>query len=79
MVSRNKNYSKYRKLCGLLRQWRRDANLTQRALAERLGALPSYVAKTEIAERRIYPIELRDWAKATGVSMKTVAEQLDSL
>jgi transcriptional regulator with XRE-family HTH domain len=42
---------------GLLRRWRLEADLTQRALAERLGKPYSYVWKVEAAERRINPIE----------------------
>lgn len=54
----------YRRLCGLLRGWRADAGLTQRALAARLRKPPSYVHKTEVGERRIDPLEFIAWCRA---------------
>lgn len=55
-------------MCLLLRQWRTDAKLTQRALAARLRKPYSFVYKVEAAERRIDPIEFVAWTKACGVS-----------
>ena len=54
----------YRRLCGLLRRWREDAGLTQRALAARLGKPPSYVHKCETAERRVDAIEFIAWCES---------------
>ena len=58
---------RYRRFCRLLRQWRADANLTQHQLAERVGRPSSWVHKTEVGERRMDPIELVEWTRATGV------------
>jgi len=54
----------YRRLCALLRQWRQDAALTQRALALRLRKPHSYIHKVEVGDRRIDPIEFIAWCRA---------------
>lgn len=54
----------YRRLCALLRQWRTDAELTQRALAVRLRKPHSYVHKVEVGDRRIDPLEFIAWCRA---------------
>lgn len=51
-------------MCELLRQWRLDAGLTQRALAQRLKKQHSYVHKVETAQRRIDPIEFMAWCRS---------------
>jgi transcriptional regulator with XRE-family HTH domain len=62
----------YRRLCKRLREWRTDAGLTQRALAERLRRPHSYVYKVESQNRRIDPIELAQWARGCGVQSQVV-------
>lgn len=57
----------YRELCGLLRQWRQEAGLTQRELATKLMKVHTFVAKSEQGERRIDPIELVRWSRACGI------------
>ena len=51
----------------MLRQWRIEANLTQRALAGRLGKVHSFIFKVEAGERRIDPVEFVTWVRACGV------------
>jgi len=48
----------YRAMVRALVNARRAAGLSQAALARRLGRAPSYVAKVELAERRLDVIEL---------------------
>ncbi|WP_268952739.1 helix-turn-helix domain-containing protein [Ruegeria haliotis] len=48
-----------------LRESRLQAGLTQAALAERLGTVQSFVAKTETGERRMDVVEFARWADAT--------------
>lgn len=43
---------------------RREAELTQAQLAERLGKPPSFIAKIEIGERRLDVVEFAAIAKA---------------
>lgn len=64
-------------MCALLRQWRIDAGLTQRALAERLHRPHSYIWKVEQGERRIDPIEFAAWCKACAVSPAEAIELLE--
>jgi predicted transcriptional regulator len=54
-------------LCALLRKWRTDAGLTQRALAKRLRKPPSFVHKTEIGDRRMDPVEFVSWCRACEI------------
>lgn len=49
-----------------LRALRAEAGLTQQELADRLGKPQSYVAKTEVAERRIDVVEFVAWLEALG-------------
>jgi transcriptional regulator with XRE-family HTH domain len=50
-----------------LRDWREQAGLTQRQLAEKLGKPHSFVHKSEIGERRIDPLEFVDICKALNL------------
>jgi transcriptional regulator with XRE-family HTH domain len=63
-------------MCELLRQWRTDADLTQRALAARLRKPHSYIWKVEAGERRIDPVEFAGWCRACGVSPGKGIEQV---
>lgn len=65
----------YRRLCGVLRQLRQEADMTQRDLAAKLRKPPSFVHKCEVGDRRIDPVELIYWCKACGASSsRTLAE-----
>ena len=57
----------HRALLAVLSDVRREAGLTQRALAGRLKLSHSYPSKVETGERRIDPVECVAWAKACGV------------
>ncbi|WP_058279161.1 helix-turn-helix domain-containing protein [Ruegeria atlantica] len=48
-----------------LKEARLKAGLTQAALAERLGTVQSFVAKSETGERRMDVVEFARWAEAT--------------
>ena len=63
MATRPVHSPAYRRLCKLLRQWRQEANLTQRELAARLRKPYSFVYKTETGNRRIDPVEFVKWCK----------------
>jgi transcriptional regulator with XRE-family HTH domain len=68
----------YRRMCSLLRTWREGAELTQRALANRLHKQHSYVWKVETGERRIDPLEFIAWCKACDASPLESFEKLMS-
>ena len=57
----------YIDLAEKLRQWRRDAGLSQSALAKKLRVPESWVGKCERRDRRIDPVEFVRWCKACGV------------
>ncbi len=67
MGTRPQHSPKYRRLCKLLRTYRAESELTQRALAQRLRKPHSYVYKVEHGERRIDPVEFVAWCKACRV------------
>ena len=56
----------YRRLLKLLVDARHKAGLTQRDLAARLGVPPSWVAKTELGERRLDVVEFIRLVRALG-------------
>lgn len=57
----------YRFIVKALVDGRKNAGLTQTALAERLGKLQSYVSKVELHERRLDVIEFGRYANAIGL------------
>ena len=52
------------RLCGLLKAARKKANLTQGALAKRLGTYTSYVSRYERGDRRLDVVEFLAVAQA---------------
>lgn len=58
--------AEYRAMIRALVAARRSSGLSQAALADRLGRAPSYVAKIELAERRLDVIELLVILRALG-------------
>lgn len=53
---------------------RKDAGLTQQALADRLRRPQSYIAKIENGERRIDVVEFAEWAMAIEIGPDRVLE-----
>lgn len=64
-----------RGLTSVLRQVRLDANLTQAALAERLGQSQSYVSKYESGEQRLDLVEIGEICKAVGISLRDFVDK----
>lgn len=67
----------YQRLCGVLRQLREEAELTQTEVANRLRMPQSFVSKYEAGDRRLDVIELRHVLDALGVRPGTFLERLD--
>lgn len=65
----------HRVLLAVLVEVRREAGLTQRALAERLKLPPSYVGKIETGERRIDPVECVAWARGCKLDPEKLFER----
>ena len=77
MGARSQHSAAYRHMCKLLRQWRTEAALTQRAMAERLRKPYSFVWKVEAGERRIDPIEFVAWCRACGKDASLAIKELE--
>lgn len=79
MGTRPQQRRTYRRFCKLLRQQRLEAELTQRALAERLNKPHSYVYKCETGERRMDAIEYVEWYRACNIDGDEALFALDDL
>lgn len=66
-------YSKFR---NILKDARKQAGLTQTAVANALDKHQSYVTKYELGERRVDIVELIDIANAIGCDPKDIIDQL---
>jgi len=69
----------YRAFLRLFRETRKNAKLTQRDVAERIGQTQSFISKCERGERRIDIVELRTFCKAFGISFTKFAQRFDTL
>lgn len=67
------------KLQVLLRQIRREANLSQAEVAQRLGLPQSFVSKYELGERRLDVLEIRQICKAVGISLEDFVRKLEEI
>lgn len=67
------------KLQILLRQIRREANLSQAEVAQRLGLPQSFVSKYELGERRLDVLEIRQICKAVGISLEDFVRKLEEI
>ena len=76
-TSKKSIYSpRYTTFLELLKQARQDAGLTQREAAEKMGRPQSWVAQSEIGERRVDVVELLDFLDVYGVRPGKFVEEL---
>ena len=68
----------HQRLCELLIEARKKADLTQAEVAERLGKPQSFVAKYEGGERRLDVVEFLAVASAIGVDPFRVLKSLNN-
>lgn len=68
---------RYGRFRALLRTIRREARLSQHALAEKLGKPQSFVSKAEIGERSIDFLETLDFCAACNMPVAQFAERLE--
>lgn len=66
-----------KRLCVVLKRERKDAGLTQKQVAKKLGAYPAYVSKYETGERRLDVIEFLAVAQAIGFDPKAIIAELE--
>lgn len=71
-----RNLEEFRCIGRKLADLRQAYGLTQRGLAHRLGRPPSYVAKLELAERRLDVVDLRAIALALDLPVSELAHRL---
>lgn len=71
-----RNTQPFRDIGRRLAAVRQDHGLTQKSLAERLGRPPSYVAKLELAERRLDVVDLVEVAQALSIEPKMLLSLL---
>lgn len=76
MGTRPQHKPKYKKLCRMLLELRTEADLTQRALAERMKIPHSMVFKIEHGERRIDPVEFAQWCRACGADPSDIIKRV---
>jgi len=55
---------------------RKEANLTQMQLAQRLGREQNFIARTELGERRLDVIEFWEYCKACEADPQKVSQSL---
>ena len=71
----------YRRFLAEIRAIRAQAGLSQAALATQLGKPPSYVAKSELGERRLDVLEVLAWCRACDTDplafLKRIIRALD--
>jgi len=71
------NYSpRYGRFRALLRKIREESDLSQMALAQKLGKPQTFVSKSEIGERRIDFLETLDFCEACHVSPSEFIDRL---
>ncbi len=66
-------------LQNLLKNLRKEANLSQQELAQRIGKPQSFVSKYEAGERRLDMIELRHICKALDLSLIDFILRLENM
>jgi transcriptional regulator with XRE-family HTH domain len=66
----------YRKVPPFLRAMREHKELTQRALAERIGKTQWWVARIETGSRRVDIAEFIEWCAGCGVAATTALTEL---
>jgi len=72
----------YQALRDVIIEARREAGLTQRQMASRLGRSASHIGRIEIGERRVDTLELVRMAKSLGVEpthlFRQICERIDA-
>lgn len=67
----------YHVVISLLREYREQQQITQKELAERIGADQTFISKIEIGERRVDIIELKFICEALEIGLVQFVEQVE--
>ena len=76
MGTRPQHDPAYKRMCGLLHQWRLDVDRTKRALGRKLRKAHTLIHKVESGDRRIDPIEMIRWCRACGIDPREAIEKI---
>jgi len=76
-MDRDKWSARQEFLWKLLRDIRKENQLTQIGLAEKLNRNQQYVSKYELGERRLDLLEIYDICNACGVTLAELVERLE--
>jgi len=68
---------KMARLLDRLRQIRKDAGLTQKKVARKLSAYPTFVSKVESGEKRLDVLELAEFCRLYKVPLAEFLESVD--
>src|SRR4051812_7667320 len=69
--------AEYAQLLELLRETRKNADVTQIDLAKALGQTQSFVSKIEVGDRRLDVIQLRTICRVLGTSLPAFIRSLE--
>jgi len=64
-------------LCKLLKELRKENNLTQVQLASKMCRRQAYVSKYELGERRLDLLEIYDICSACGITLAELFERIE--
>jgi len=76
-MDRDKWSARQEFLCDLLRQIRKESNLSQVELAQKLHRNQQYVSKYELNERRLDLLEIYDICNSCGVTLAELVERAE--
>ena len=71
--------SRYKKLVVFLTKLRMDSGLSQKKFSKLSGLQPTFIARTELRERRLDLIEAIDYMKALGMSKEEIIKKIKEL
>jgi transcriptional regulator with XRE-family HTH domain len=78
MAKKSIDQPEYSVVCALLRDARLKAGLSQQTLGLYMDYPQSAVSSTELAGRRLDPLELRNWCLACGITLEEFARRLEA-
>lgn len=69
-MKKSRHSKKYADVLHVLRETRKEAGITQVEVAQKFGAHASFISKVESGERRIDVVELAEFCRHYGISLR---------